>query len=115
MSLDLRHILKVYNYVNDEKRSKVNVKFLALFAAFLVAAGALVAFAALRPTSGGSGPANDASTHQDFIPLTAGLGEGALDQQLAAWQAAHPGAHIDRTEDVYDAHGLLIGEEVYYH
>ena len=125
MSLDLKHMVKVYNYVNDEKRHKFNYKFLGLFAGLIVAAGALVAFAVNLTTEpaavNGSSGANDAAaqTKTDYVGLspgevaTAAASSAEVQERLDSWNAAHPGADIERLQPVYE-NGLLVGYLITY-
>ena len=116
MAIDLKHMLKVYNYVNDEKRPKVNLKFLGVFAALAVAIGALVVFSIQVPPGGDSSDAYASKT--EFVGLTptevaAGASSTLAQARLDAWTAQHPDAQIVRTEPVYDG-GRLIGYDVMY-
>ena len=111
--MDVRKILKVYNYVNDDKRPKVNLKFVAVYAAFLLSVVAMVGFFAAQRLSGdgtsGPGPGSDgsgvaATSHRERVGLSqeeiaAGTFQpGTADQRLAAWKAEHPNYVIDKQE-----------------
>jgi energy-converting hydrogenase Eha subunit F len=116
MSLDLRHMLKVYNYINDEKKPKVNLKFLGLFAALIVAGGALVAFA-LTQDAGGPAPVSANQKKTDYVGLAPDesvLGGDALVQtRLQSWYADHPDANVERVEPVYEG-GRMVGYRITY-
>jgi hypothetical protein len=125
--MDLKRILKVYNYVNDEKHPKVNVKFMGLLAGFLVVGGLLVAFALSNPSpgaGGGEGPAAEEGDPQtDFVGLTdaeALLHQADLDRRdqiiqarLDSWLADHPEADIVSMEPHYDG-AVWIGYDITY-
>lgn len=116
MAIDLRHMLKVYNYVNDEKRPKVNLKFLGFFAALAVAIAALAVFTIqIQPPGGSSG---EYATQTEFVGLSAteigaGLPSSLADSRLDAWKAQHPDVEIVSAEPVYDG-TRLIGYQVTY-
>lgn len=118
MAIDLKHMVKVYNYVNDEKRPKVNLKFLSLFIAFGVALIALVVFAVhVQLPERQSNDANAAS-QTDYVGLSpnqpASPGSAQLaEAELAEWKAAHPDAQIESIEPVY-RNGQVIGYDVTY-
>lgn len=111
MAIDLRHMLKVYNYINDEKRPKVNLKFLGLFAALVVVTGAMIFFSVeVRPSI--SEPQTPES-RTEFVGLTptevaVGAPSSLADTRLEAWRDQHPDAQIEHIEPVYDD-GRLIG------
>lgn len=117
VTIDLKHMLKVYNYVNDDKKPKFNLKFLAVFVGLVVAVGALVAFALLRPTA--PAPEAGAASKTDYVGLSPGesamaAGSGALLQsRLDAWYAAHPDAQVESVTPQYDG-GRLVGYEIRY-
>jgi hypothetical protein len=125
--MDLKRILKVYNYVNDEKHPKVNVKFMGLLAGFLVVGGLLVAFALSNPSPGAGGQAGPAAEQgdpqTDFVGLTeaeALLHQADLDRRdqiiqarLDSWLADHPEADIVTMEPHYDG-GVWTGYDITY-
>lgn len=116
MSLDIRHMLKVYNYVNDEKRPKVNLKFLGLFAALVVAGGALLVFA-LNQQESSAPPVAATDEKTDYVGLAPDEalvgGQTLLEARLQAWYAAHPDADVERIEPVYDG-SRLVGYRITY-
>ncbi|MBI2078239.1 MAG: hypothetical protein HYT80_07725 [Euryarchaeota archaeon] len=120
MSLDLKHMVKVYNYVNDEKRHRFNYKFLGLFLGLVVAAGALVAFAVVN--AGPRAAPNDAAASQnrtDYVGLSpAEVASGAVSaasvqERLDSWYASHPDADVKGVEPVYER-GVLVGYLITY-
>ena len=120
MSIDLKHMVKVYNYVNDEKRHKFNYKFLGLFLALVAAASALVAFAAYSAGSGREpDPPSTAHNRTDYVGLSPGeaasaeLTAATLQQRLDSWYASHPGADVKGIEPVYER-GMLVGYLITY-
>ncbi len=116
MAIDLKHMLKVYNYVNDDKKPKVNLKFLGIFAALVIAIGALAVFTVqIQPASN---QADQYATKSEYVGLTpleaeSGLSSATADARLDAWNAQHPDVEIVRTEPVYDG-PRLIGYQVTY-
>lgn len=124
MTLDLKHMVKVYNYVNDEKRRRFNYKFLGLLAGLLVAASALVAFAAqLDPEPAavnGSREGSSASeSRTDYVGLSpaeiasSAAQSGQVQERLDSWYEAHPRANVEGIEPVYER-GLLVGYLITY-
>lgn len=116
MTLDLKHMLKVYNYVNDDKKPKFNLKFLALFLGLVMAVGALVAFAVLRPAS--PAPESEAASKTDYVGLSPsemalGAGGSVLQARLDAWYAAHPEAEVESVTPQYQD-GRVVGYEIRY-
>lgn len=116
MAIDLKHMLKVYNYVNDDKKPKVNLKFLGIFAALAIAIGALAVFAI--QTQPGPDASDSYATKTEFVGLTptelaSGLSPATADDRLDAWKAQHPDAEIVRAEPVYEG-PRLIGYDVTY-
>jgi len=116
MAIDLKHMLKVYNYVNDDKKPKVNLKFLGIYAALAVAIGALAVFTLqIQPAPQAS---DEYATKSEFVGLTptevaSGFTSATADSRLDAWKAQHPDAEMVRTEPVYDG-PRLIGYQVTY-
>jgi hypothetical protein len=120
--MDVRKLLKVYNYVNDERRPKVNLKFAAALAGFLLSGAMLVGFVALQQgasPSDGAGP--QAAARTDYVGLsTEEIARGQLDpalvqQRWAQWQAEHPGANVEKREEVRVQPGnVLVGYRVTY-
>ncbi len=118
---DIKRILKIFNYVNDDKQTKVNIKFLSLVAAFLVTAGLLVAYAAWGPY-GTAGPDDTAAAqeHTEFVGLTPveaslyGSDADLIEARLDSWLAQHADAEIVSVERAYDDEGLWIGYEITY-
>lgn len=115
--MNVRKLLKVYNYVNDEKRAKVNLKFVAVLAAFLLSGIALAGFFMLQnPTPG---TADGAATHTEYVGLsTEEIAAGRLDPALAterweAWKAEHPDAVVTQREEVRVA-AVVVGWRVTY-
>lgn len=128
IGLDLRHMLKVYNTINDEQRPKFNIKFLALYGALAVASLGLFAFALTvslpaqpsdEAAAGGSNLASQSETKKDYVGLSpaeisSGLASGnVVQERLASWQEAHPQAQIEKIEPVYED-GRLVGYEITY-
>lgn len=116
MAIDLKHMLKVYNYVNDDKKPKVNLKFLGIFAALGLALGALVIFTVQYQPGGET--SDPYATKSEFVGLTptevaSGLTSVTAEQRLESWKAQHPDAEIVRAQPVYDG-PRLIGYEVTY-
>jgi hypothetical protein len=112
--IDLKHMLKVYNYVNDEKKPKVNLKFLGVFALLLVAVGAMIFFSVqVQPDT--PGPVASRSEYVGLSPteVAAGLSPTTADARLESWKAQHPDATIESIEPVYDG-PRLIGYQVTY-
>ncbi len=122
--MDVRKILKVYNYVNDEKRPKVNVKFLAALAAFLVAGAALVTVALLN---GGSSPSSSEVPASESKREYVGLSDQEMERMLSgrvnaqtaqqrwtAWQAEHPDAVVEKREEMRLS-GVVVGWWVTWH
>lgn len=115
--MDVRRLLKVYNYVNNEKRPKVNLKFLGALAAFLLAGGALIAFAVVQNRSGApTGPDAAAKTcpeRSEYVGLStdefasAPYNAQLPQQRLDTWKAQHPGATITHQEPVTDPSGAV--------
>lgn len=118
---DLKRILKIYNYVNDDKRTKVNIKFVGLVAAFLVVATLLVAYAAWGPY-GSTEPDDGAAAqeHEEFVGLTPveaalyGSDADLIEARLDSWLAQHADAEILSIERAYNADGLWIGYDITY-
>lgn len=116
--MDVRKLLKVYNYVNDEKRARLNVKFLALYAAFVVSGLALIGFFVVEGWNGNSA-APVAESKTDYVGLEpaevaqAQINSGLVSERLAEWHAAHPDAVIEHQERV-EAGGVLIGYRITY-
>lgn len=117
VTLDLKHMLKVYNYVNDDKKPKFNLKFLAVFAGLVVAVGALVAFAVMRPVA--PAPDSGAASKTDYVglsPSETALSGGAgsiLQSRMDAWYASHPEAEIESVTPQYQD-GRVVGYEIRY-
>jgi hypothetical protein len=118
MSVDIRHMLKVYNYVNDDKRPKVNLKFLGLVAAFLIAGVAITAYVIAQSGVPATAPP-PAASKTDYVGLggadavPAGGSTGLVQSRVDAWHAAHPGASVDRMDPVY-RQGVLVGYKITY-
>jgi len=118
--VDVRRLLKVYNYVNDDRRTKVNLKFMGALLAFLVAGAALVGFAIVQRGGSPGGEAPTAQSKTDYVGLSAAeIQSGSIDpsmveQRWATWQAEHPGAVIDKKEEV-KAGPVVVGYNVTYH
>jgi hypothetical protein len=114
MAIDLKHMLKVYNYVNDDKKPKVNLKFLGVFAALAVAIGALVVFSVqIQPSSQSS---DQYATKSEYVGLSAtevaaGLPSSVAEARLAQWKLDHVDAELVNAEPVYDG-AKLIGYNV---
>lgn len=120
-------MLKVYNYVNDEKRPKVNIKFVGLLAGFLAVGGLLVAFALTNPAANGNGSdgpaAGQGDPQTDFVGLTdaeALLHQGdperrdqIIDARVDSWLADHPDADIISMDPHYD-NGVWTGYDITY-
>lgn len=119
-NMDVRRLLKVYNYVNDERRLKVNYKFAGALLAFLVAGAALVGYVIVQRGAQGPADAPAAASKTDYVGLsTAEIQAGTLDARLveqrwAAWQAEHPDATIEKREEVR-AGAVVVGYRVTYH
>jgi hypothetical protein len=120
--MDLKRLLKVYNYVNDPKRPKVNLKFMGLLAAFLVVGGLMILYAVNNPMAGPtSEPA--AGNHQQktaFVGLapsevsTPMANQALIDARWAAWQQAHPDAEVMSRQAQMDSQGRFVGWQVTY-
>lgn len=111
--MDVKKLVKVYNYVNDEKRPKVTLKFAAVLAAFLLSGAALVAFFLTQNGSDVSDASANATTKRDCFSLSSQemneAGASALlETKYAAWKAAHPGAEILKEEPIQSS-GRTIG------
>lgn len=136
--MDVRRILKVYKYVNDEKRPKVNVKFLAALGAFLLSGMALIGFFTLeKPGSanpgataaGAGGDAREAREGGRSIMEYVGLEPDELAQaqldptlaerRLAQWKADLPRSAVIEKEERVEANvggeTVTVGWRVTYH
>lgn len=117
---DLKRILKIFNYVNDDKRTKVNIKFLSLAVAFVVVASLLVAYAVWGPyntTEPETGAAQERTEFVGLTPVEASLyGSDAelIDARLATWLEQHPNAEIVSVERAYNEDGLWVGYDITY-
>lgn len=118
---DIRRILKVYNYVNDDTKTKVNIKFVGLVAAFVAVSALLVAYAAWGPYgSADTTPAAAAEEQTEFVGLTEveaalyGSDAERIEARLGSWVDQHPEAEVLAMERVYDDNGLWIGYEITY-
>lgn len=112
--MDVRRLLKVYNFVNDERKSRLNYKFVGALAAFLLVGAAI---GGLLLAGGGSGPggasANAASSEPrtDYVgipldtPLT-GYDPAAVESAWDDWRHEHPDATIKSREEAYV--GMLV-------
>lgn len=120
--MDVRRLLKVYNYVNDEKTPKVNLKFAAVVAALLVSMGALLAYALSHTASGECPPDCTTSESQTtYVGLQPGeIASGDPDLTLQAqarlrdWRAEHPNYVVDDLAEVKQG-GIVVGYNVTYH
>ena len=118
--MDVKRILKVFTYVNDEGRQKVNVKFAGLLAAFLLAGAALAVFALSQ--SGGTAPPTDnqSATKTEYVgltPIEAAVYDAdpvLVEQRMAQWEEAHPDAQIISKQPHYDDQGRMTGYDVTY-
>ena len=116
MAIDLKHMLKVYNYVNDDKKPKVNLKFLGVFIALAVAIGALVIFSvAIQPAQNTS---DQYATKSEYVGLSAteiaaGMPSSTAEARLAAWKVQHADVELIRAEPVFDG-AKLVGYELTY-
>lgn len=115
MSIDLKHMLKVYNYVNDDKKPKFNLKFLSVFLGLVLAVGALVAFAVMRPSGPTEGAAASKSDYVGLAPgeLALAGSDALLESRLQAWYDAHPDARVESVTPRYQD-GRLVGYEIRY-
>ena len=116
--MDVRKLLKVYNYVNNEKRPKVNLKFAGALVAFLSAGALLVGFLVMNDGApNGSTPGANAGTcpsQTEYVgldPNDAGsLSTSSLraDSAYAEWQRSHDGWKVEKKEPVSRS-GIVIG------
>lgn len=120
--MDIRRLLKVYNTVNDEKRSRLNIKFVGVFAAFLLSVVAFAGFFALQ--RGGSDAcvtdcASSAASQREYVGLSSGelaspVGKSALvEQRWQSWEAEHRDAVVEKRESV-EVGGVVVGYWVTY-
>lgn len=119
--MDVRKLLKVYNYVNNEKRPKVNYKFAGALVAFLAAGALLVGF--LIAQNGGddsegsrnlAASCNPETTYVGIDPKDAGsisLSTPTADQEYAAWEAEHRDHKVTKKEPVTMG-GVTLGYHV---
>ena len=116
--MDVRKLLKVYNYVNNDKRPKVNLKFAGALVAFLAAGALLVGFLVMNNGSSNNGPGSNAVSNCPSTTEYVGLDPndpGSLstsavraDSAFAKWQQDHPGWTIEKKEPVSRG-GIVMG------
>lgn len=130
--MDVRRLLKVYNYVNDEKKPKVNLKFAAALAAFVLASGLLIAYALAQrdattcppactsEVAHGSPGGESGPSYTIYVGLSSSeISIGGdltkmAEERLREWRAAHPTYVIDY-EDPVEQLGATVGFNVTYH
>jgi hypothetical protein len=120
--MDIKRLLKVYNYVNDPKKAKVNLKFIGLVAAFLLVGGLLVTFSILNAPQGP--PDAAPQTRTDYVGLTETEAavyavdppqmDGIIEGRLDNWIGAHPEAEILDIVRHNNAAGLWTGYDITY-
>lgn len=116
--MDVRRLLKVYNYVNDDRRAKVNIKFAALVALTVAASGVLI-FYALKQDNVCPPQCSTPTSRTAYVGLApseiAQGGDVALvaQERLDQWRAAHPDWRVLSVEPVTQG-GLTVGFNVEY-
>lgn len=118
--MDVRRLLKVYNYVNDDRKARVNVKFAAALAVFLFASIIGLAWGLAQNSSPSCPPRCDYETsREEYVGLDANevatSGNPALLAQarLDEWQRDHPNYEVIEATPVEQG-GVTIGFKVVY-